>query len=125
LCYGADPNRNSNIHWNESRVSTNPCASFYPGEYAFSEPEMRQFSEFMWTVPNLEIYFAFHTYGQYFMIPAGFTDEPVHNYDLHVEIGEVANAAIKEATGAEYVLETLTYFFGMNIVFKSTCTTVV
>jgi hypothetical protein len=116
LCYGADPNRNSNVHWNESNVSTNPCSGFYPGEYAFSEPEIRQLSEFMWTIPNLQIYLSFHTFGQFFMIPRGFTEEPIDNYDLHYRVGEVANAAITEATGAEYQLGPVTQFFGMKII---------
>ncbi|KAG5680149.1 hypothetical protein PVAND_009674 [Polypedilum vanderplanki] len=113
LCVGADPNRNSDIHWNESSVSANPCSNNYPGDYAFSEPEIKNLSEFMKTVPNLKIYLSFHTFGQFFMIPTGFTDDRIENYQLHYEIGEIANAAITEATGAIYQLGPIPEFFGL------------
>lgn len=113
LCTGADPNRNSNVNWNVSSVSTNPCSNSYPGDFPFSEPEIYQFSEFMKTVPNLDIYFSFHQLGQLFMIPTGFTEEPIDSYQLHYEIGEVANEAIFNKTGAVYELGPIPQFFGL------------
>jgi carboxypeptidase B len=113
FCIGADPNRNSDVHWNETNASTNPCAHNFPGDFAFSEPEIYQLSEFMKkNVSNLQIYFSFHTYGQFFMIPRGFTEERMENYDLHVEIGTIANEAIFNKTGAVYELGPIQQFFG-------------
>lgn len=113
LCRGADPNRNSNIDWGVSSVSTNPCSGNYPGDFAFSEPEIYQFSEFMKTVPNLDIYFSFHQLGQFFMIPVGFTSAPISSYQLHYDIGQVANEAIFNKTGAVYELGPIQQFFGL------------
>lgn len=113
LCLGTDPNRNSNVNWNVSSTSTNPCSNNYPGDFPFSEPEIFQFSEFMKTVPNLSIYISFHTYGNLFMIPLGYTRTPMSNYQLHYDIGLVANEAIYQKTGARYQLGPIPDFFGL------------
>lgn len=113
LCIGSDPNRNSDVAWNVSRSSSAPCHQNYPGDFAFSEPEVYQFSEFMKTVPNLDIYFNFHCYGQFFMFPSGISETPIETYQLHHEIGEIANAAIFNKTGTPYELGPITEFFGL------------
>lgn len=112
-CVGADPNRNSNIHWNTSYISVNPCANNYPGDHAFSEPEIEQWSNFMKTVPNLAVYFTFHSFGQIFMIPVGYTETHIPNYDEHWSIAEIANEAIFNTTGIRYRLGHITEFFGL------------
>lgn len=108
---GADPNRNSNIFWNSSYISVNPCANNYPGDEAFSEPEIKQWSEFMRTVPNLAIYFTFHSFGQIFMIPVGYSYDKIPTYDEHESIAKVANEAIFNESGIYYRLGHIIEFF--------------
>jgi hypothetical protein len=112
-CVGADPNRNSDIYWNTSYISVNPCANNYPGDSAFSEPEIKQWSEFMKTIDNLAIYFTFHSFGQIFMIPVGYTETKIANFDEHWRIAEIANEAIFNATGIKYRLGHIIEFFGL------------
>lgn len=112
-CVGADPNRNSDVHWNISYISVNPCANNYPGDFAFSEPEILQWSEFMKNIQNLAIYFSFHSFGQIFMIPVGYTETKVENYDVHYEIAEIANEAIFQESGIRYRLGHIIEFFGL------------
>lgn len=114
LCMGADPNRNSNVNWNVSSVSTNPCSPRYPGDFPFSEPEMFLFSEFMKTLPNLDIYFSFHTFGQFTMIPPGHSETRMNSYQLHYDLGLIANEAIFNKTGAVYELGQIYEFFGLT-----------
>lgn len=112
-CVGADPNRNSDVHWNVSYISVNPCANNYPGDHPFSEPEILQWSEFMKTINNLAVYFTFHSFGQIFMIPVGYTETRIPNFDLHWEIAEIANDAINATSGIKYRLGHITEFFGL------------
>lgn len=113
LCIGADPNRNSDINWGVSSVSNNPCSNNYPGDFAFSEPEIRDLATFVSNIPDLKIYFSFHTFGQFFMIPTGYTNDRIENYQLHYDIGLVANQAIFNTTGAIYDLGPIPQFFGL------------
>lgn len=64
LCFGADPNRNWDNHFAEGGSSTNPCSDLYAGSAPFSEPETRQLSEYIRSIPRLAGYFDFHAYGQ-------------------------------------------------------------
>jgi hypothetical protein len=111
---GADPNRNSNIHWNESNVSTNPCSHNYPGDFAFSESEVLDLSIFVRNIPNLKIYFSFHQFGQLTMIAPGYTFIKSDNFQLHYDIGTLANDAIFEKTGARYQVGQVSEFFGLT-----------
>lgn len=112
LCHGADPNRNFDIHWNEHFTSEIPCNINYAGDFVFSEPETQQHAEFMATVPRLAGYFSFHSYGQFIMIPRGYTNEPLENYDDLYEIAFKGGQSLTEATGAVYQVGPVGNFYG-------------
>lgn len=63
LCFGADPNRNWDNHFNEGGTSTNPCSDLFAGTAPFSEPEVKQLSDYLKSIPQLSAYFSFHAYG--------------------------------------------------------------
>jgi murein tripeptide amidase MpaA len=102
LCYGADANRNWNNNFNGGGSSMNPCSDLYAGDFPFSEPETRQFSEFIANLTNLAGYFDFHAYGQLLMLPYGYTHELLENYDELYEIGVLALESLSEKFGTQY-----------------------
>ena len=104
LCIGADPNRNWDHHFNEGGASDNPCSDLYAGNYPFSEPETRQLSEYLLTIPNLAGYFDFHAYGQMLMIPYGWTKALLGNYQELYEVGLKGVEALTSKFQTRYAL---------------------
>lgn len=112
LCTGADPNRNWDLFFSQSGASLNACSNNYAGDFAFSEPEMKQLSEFVPTISNLAAYFSFHSFGQYLMMPFAYTLDHLGNYDNLHEIGLIALDSISVLHATEYRLGTVSDFFG-------------
>jgi murein tripeptide amidase MpaA len=112
LCKGADPNRNWDLFFDEFGTSSNPCSTSYAGDFAFSEPEMKQLSEFVPKISNLVAYFSFHSYGQLLMLPFAYTLSHEGNYDVLHEIGEKAIESIEAKHGKKYQLGSVSSFFG-------------
>ncbi|XP_018368071.1 PREDICTED: zinc carboxypeptidase A 1-like, partial [Trachymyrmex cornetzi] len=85
FCIGANLNRNWDFGWNSSDVSKNSCSDTYPGNKAFSEIETKTMSEYIKSLNDqLYAYIAFHSYGQLLVIPYGYTNAHIFNYDhLH------------------------------------------
>ena len=104
ICFGADPNRNWDNHFNEAGSSTNPCNDLYAGSAPFSEPETKHLSEYLKTVPRLAAYFSFHAYGQMMMLPYGWTKDLLDNYQELYEIGAKGVAALTSKYGKKYKL---------------------
>lgn len=72
-------------------ASSNPCSENYAGPKPFSEPETLHLANFVQKYrKNLKIYLAFHSFGQYFMFPYGYTAEKVDNYDTLVSFVFIA-----------------------------------
>lgn len=116
LCFGADPNRNWDNHFNSGGASDNPCSDLYAGNYPFSEPETRQLSEYIVRLPNLVGYFAFHAYGQLMMLPYGWTRELLGNYQELYEMGTKGIEALTAKHGTRYSIGSIAniicnYFF--------------
>jgi len=74
---------------------------------------MKQFSEFIATVPNLFGYISFHSYGQYIMTPYAVSRAAADNIELLNEIGAKAKDAISSVRGTEYSVGTMSDFFGL------------
>ncbi|KAJ6648916.1 Zinc carboxypeptidase A 1 [Pseudolycoriella hygida] len=107
FCYGADPNRNFDAHWlyNDEGASKNPCSSSYAGPYPFSEPEIQALSQFYLNfAPSVKMYLAFHSYGQYILLPYGYTFVLPRNYHDMMSIGLKGQAALRTRYGADYIL---------------------
>ncbi|XP_055914222.1 uncharacterized protein LOC129947614 [Eupeodes corollae] len=102
-CYGADPNRNWDFHWNEVGTSSNPCSGTYAGPEPFSEIETRSLSEYITSVKdNLMLYISYHSYSQLLLFPYGHTSEHPSNYDDLKRIYDVAVDAISRRYGTKY-----------------------
>lgn len=112
LCNGADPNRNWDLIFSQFGASLNPCSGGYAGDFAFSEPEMKQLSEFVSSIENLAVYFSFHSYSQLLMLPFAYTLEHLGNYDDLYEIGLKAVESLRLVNDNQYRIGTISSFFG-------------
>jgi murein tripeptide amidase MpaA len=102
ICFGADPNRNWDNHFNEAGASSNPCSDLYAGSAPFSEQEVKQLADFIKTIPRLSAYFTFHAYGQLMMLPYGWTKELLDNYQELYEIGTKGLEALTAKFNTQY-----------------------
>ncbi|XP_067620546.1 zinc carboxypeptidase A 1-like [Eurosta solidaginis] len=102
-CFGADPNRNWDFHWNEVGSSNNPCSDTYAGPQAFSEIETRTLAEFINTLKGeLFFYVSFHSYSQLLLFPYGHTSELPPNYKNLKRVFDVALSAVSKRYGTKY-----------------------
>lgn len=111
LCNGADLNRNWDVEFGESSQQ-NPCHSRYPGDFVFSEPETKNLSVFLLTIPRIVGYFSIHALGQYLMFPYGYTKDKIETYDILYEIGLKGSEALTAKHGKVYQFGALNDFFG-------------
>ncbi|XP_026333308.1 zinc carboxypeptidase A 1-like [Hyposmocoma kahamanoa] len=101
--FGVNLNRNWNGNWLVEGSSTNPSADNYAGTAPFSELETRTLSDYIKSIRNIEMYLAFHSYGQILMIPFGNTTQHLANYQDAVNIGRRAMGALSVRYGTQYV----------------------
>lgn len=86
-------------------ASNNPCLDNYAGPYAESEPEIAAFTKFYESVASqVKLYFAFHSYGQFIMVPFGHTFVIPPNYYELMTIGLKGKDAISTRYGTQYVV---------------------
>ncbi|XP_053959041.1 zinc carboxypeptidase A 1-like [Anastrepha ludens] len=102
-CFGADPNRNFDFHWNEAGASNNSCGEMYAGPRAFSEVETRALAEYISTLRGkLILYLTFHSYSQQLLFPYGHTSELPPNYKDLKRVFDVGVAALSKRYGTNY-----------------------
>ncbi|EDW17767.1 carboxypeptidase B [Drosophila mojavensis] len=102
-CYGADPNRNFDFHWNEEGASSNPCSDTFAGPQPFSEPETQVVRDILHTYADRGImYLTIHSYGNYLLYPWGWTSELPETWQDLDDVARAGGDAIKEATGTDY-----------------------
>merc|ERR1719150_3653298 len=84
-CVGVDANRNWSFHWMEDGASGNPCSDTYAGGHAFSEPETQAIRDFILNSSSgFHVFLSFHSYGQFWMTPWGYTTDLPDDYrDLY------------------------------------------
>uniref|UniRef100_A0A1I8MX13 Peptidase M14 domain-containing protein n=1 Tax=Musca domestica TaxID=7370 RepID=A0A1I8MX13_MUSDO len=102
-CYGADPNRNFDFHWNEEGASNNPCVDTYAGPKAFSENETMIVSDLLHSLKGRGVmYLTIHSYGNYLLYPWGWTADLPETWPDLDEVARAGGDAIYEATGTVY-----------------------
>ena len=76
-----DLNRNFGFHWNEGGSSALACSETYHGGSAFSQAESQNVRDFINSIASqTRVYLTFHTYGQYWLTPWGYTAELPSDY---------------------------------------------
>ena len=103
-CYGADPNRNFGYQWGTNGASKNPCAEVFQGATPFSEPETKAISDFVHARRRSFIaYFAVHSYGNFWLVPWGFTGEyKPQDFDEMMRVARIGMAAITTKSGQSW-----------------------
>lgn len=111
---GIDLNRNSTFEWGND--STNPCSETYQGPTAGSEPETQAVEDWLRAMhPDQrgenatdpapddarDVFITLHSYGEYIIVPWGYTDDVAPNDDGLRALGE----AMSQSNG---------YFVGTN-----------
>jgi len=103
-CVGVDLNRNFGYEWGVAGVSSNPCSEVYLGTEAFSEPESKNLRDFLASIPNLEVYLTFHSYGQYVLYPWGYARENAPNYQDLAYAGNKLKEVVEDFTGEHWIV---------------------
>ena len=74
-------NRNFGFHWNEGGSSSSPCADTYHGGAPFSEVESQNVRDTVLSIASqAQVYLTFHSYGQYWLTPWGYTSALPDDY---------------------------------------------
>ncbi|XP_013170481.1 PREDICTED: uncharacterized protein LOC106119901 [Papilio xuthus] len=104
---GVDLNRNFGIAFGTVGVSFSSWDNSYCGDHAFSERESSSMASFVRSKSeDLEYYLAFHSYGQYMIIPYTFTKKHLENYDEVYAMGKKAALRIADKHGTGYTVGT-------------------
>ena len=80
---GVDCNRNFDSHHCES-ASRDPCSGSYCGPYPWSEPEAAAVRDAIKSLSNVEFAWAFHSAGEMWLTPYGYTRSHPQDYDQMV-----------------------------------------
>ncbi|GIY20000.1 carboxypeptidase A2 [Caerostris darwini] len=116
FCRGVDLNRNFAFHWREGGSSSSPCSETYAGFTAFSEPETKALSDYIFSQKEKFIaYLAVHSYSQLWLTPWGWTTELPKDYNDMVRVAQEATKAIAEVHGTNYRIGSST-----NVLYKAT-----
>ncbi|XP_050664206.1 zinc carboxypeptidase-like [Leptidea sinapis] len=102
-----DLNRNFEIAFGSVGISFQQSSEIFCGHAAFSEPEtqaMRRFIKI--NSRDLKYYFAFHSYGQYIILPYTHMRQHVENYNTVRDMGLNAARAIFRRYGTQYAVGT-------------------
>lgn len=109
LCIGCDPNRNFAFQFGGESTSTNPCSDLFHGGSAFSQVETKALSDLIISLEGEGVrfgaYMTFHSYGQYWLLPWGYTSGVYpDDYPANLALGEAAGAAIRGVSGTRYLV---------------------
>ncbi|CAH2044948.1 unnamed protein product, partial [Iphiclides podalirius] len=104
---GVDLNRNFDVAFGKVGVSFHKWSETYCGEAAFSERESLAMATFVQSKKDgLAYYFAFHSYGQYMIIPYTHSKEHAENYNEVYSMCKKASLRISEKYGTSYTYGT-------------------
>ncbi|TDG45328.1 hypothetical protein AWZ03_008229 [Drosophila navojoa] len=102
-CFGADPNRNWDFHWNEVGASSDPCSDTYAGPSAFSEIETLSLSNYIASIKDkIHLHISFHSYSQYLLYPYGHTADLPDNVEDFQRVFNASIAAISQRYNTKY-----------------------
>jgi len=101
-CYGADPNRNWDSHWESGVGTSDRCSQdIYRGPRPFSEIEVQNVANYLNTL-NLKSYWNVHAYSQLVLTPWSYTSALPRDYTEIKRVGDVFARAVSQRYGTRY-----------------------
>ncbi|XP_058520271.1 carboxypeptidase O [Ochotona princeps] len=102
-CFGSDLNRNFNASWCSIGASKNCQDLTFCGTGPMSEPETKAVASFVESQKeNIVCFLTIHSYGQYILLPYGYTSNKPSNYEELIQVGQKAANALKAKHGTNY-----------------------
>jgi len=102
-CVGTDPNRNWDFEWDGEGVSKDPCSDAYLGPAPFSEVEVKTIGQYLTSKKGtFGGYINFHSYGQLWMSPWGYTFDLPPDFTKQDELGQKCVTVIQPVHGTVY-----------------------
>ncbi|XP_022229550.2 carboxypeptidase B [Drosophila obscura] len=103
-CVGTDINRNFAHEWGrDAGSSSDPCEDIYRGERPFDQPESQVLRDLLLHYSQrLNFYLSLHSYGNYLLLPWGYTKDFPDNYQDMMAVAEAGAMAIVHATNGIY-----------------------
>ncbi|XP_033160952.1 carboxypeptidase B [Drosophila mauritiana] len=103
-CIGTDINRNFGYEWGRDEgSSSDPCELIYRGERPFDQPESQVLRDVMLHYKGrLNFYLSLHSYGNYFLLPWGYTSEFPDTYQDMMSVADAGAKAIIYSTNGIY-----------------------
>nr|XP_006812372.1 PREDICTED: carboxypeptidase A2-like [Saccoglossus kowalevskii] len=102
-CIGTDGNRNFDYMWGGEGSSGIPCASTYRGSHPHSEIEIDSVTKFILQDPSFKAFVDFHSYGQIWMCPWGYTFDSTEHLEYQNTSNKRCVEALTAVHGTEYV----------------------
>ncbi|KAG9509131.1 hypothetical protein GZH46_02358, partial [Fragariocoptes setiger] len=98
FCLGADPNRNYDARHLSSGSSSHPCSQTYAGTVAFTEPETRHQSNFVYSLRgSMKMFISLHSYSQMILLPYSHSLHLPDDYADLERVGLAGARAIEES----------------------------
>ncbi|KAH8381020.1 hypothetical protein KR200_007695 [Drosophila serrata] len=103
-CVGTDLNRNFGYEWGRDEGSSpDPCEDIYRGEEPFDQPESQVLRDVLLHYSGrLTWYLSLHSYGNYFLLPWGYTNDLPDHYQDMMTVAEAGAMAIIHSTNGIY-----------------------
>ncbi|CAL8071091.1 unnamed protein product [Orchesella dallaii] len=117
-CRGCDPNRNFPYQFGGEGTSSVPCSDIFKGNEALSESETKALSDYIQRLVadetvNVLAYLTFHSYGQLWLTPWGYTAGAYpEDHEEQISLGKAATEALAEINGTQY-----TYGTGADVLY--------
>jgi len=106
-CYGVDPNRNFDFHWDGEGSSDEPCEETFRGPQAFSEPEVKSITDF-WgkNAKNIQALFSLHSFSELWMLPYAYKKPAVYppDYEELLKLAQEGEKALEATHGEHYTV---------------------
>ena len=92
-------NRNFGFHWDEGGSGDRSCQGNFNGNFPFSAIETQIVRDAISSVASQSVvYLTFHSYGQYWLTPWGYTADLPDDYDQMVRSNLTQNLRIFNVT---------------------------
>lgn len=107
-CRGVNLNRNWVVPPSTGHFPlVDPCSSWFPGPFSFSEVEVKNMAAFIQKHGNIQSFISLQAYSQSLMFPYGFNCSKVLHYDELYALGQRAVSKLSSLYGTPYAVGSL------------------